>query len=355
MKKVIKFGIIPFLLISLLLVLVFFLLYSFNINKPASEESNNVHFVIESGQGVKQIGQNLEDENLIRSQFWFDLHVWFSGVESDFKAGEYLLNTNKNIQEVVAVLTTGIATENEITIQIIEGWTLERMGEYFEERGLFSQEEWLDVVGRPRIDYEKNDNYPKPFDFAADFDFLEGRPDNLSWEGYLFPDTYRVYKDAGPKDVAWRMISNLDSKLTPKMKDDLEKQGYNIHEVLTMASLIEKEVQTKEDMRIASGIFWDKHKNGNLLRSCATLAYILGVDKPRYSYEDTMARSYYNTYVFRGLPPGPISNPGLQAIEAAIYPRHTSYKFFLSRPDTGETVFSEDYSEHQANKSKYLD
>ncbi len=353
-KKFIKFGLLPLTLVFFVAVLVFFLIYSFNINNPISDKDNEIYFAIESGQGVKTISNNLEEHGLIRSQFWFDLHVWFTGTDRDFQVGGYILNTNQSIRDIVKILTSSEISGNEVTIQIPEGWTIERMGEYFEEKGLFSKEEWLDVVGHPKVDYREEPDYPEPVDFSLYFDFLSEKPTNFSWEGYLFPDTYRVYNNSRPEEVAGVMIRNLESKIDEKMLRDIKDQGYTLHEVLTMASIIEKEVRETEDMEIVSGIFWKKYREGGRLRSCATLAYILGEDKPRYSIQDTQVRSPYNTYALSGLPPGPVSNPGLRAIRAAIYPRYTNYNFFLSRPDTGETVFSETYNEHEANKQRYL-
>jgi len=121
-----------------------------------------------------------------------------------------------------------------------------------------------------------------------------------------------------------------------------------------MASLIEKEVRTSEDMKIISGIFWQRIENRQGLESCATLAYILGVNKPQYSVVDTKIDSPYNTYKHRGLPPSPIANPGLNAITAAIYPKETDYNYFLSDPATGQTIFSRTLGEHNLNKAKYL-
>jgi UPF0755 protein len=121
-----------------------------------------------------------------------------------------------------------------------------------------------------------------------------------------------------------------------------------------MASIIEKEVRSTSDMKIVSGIFWNRIKNGQALQSCATLAYVLGVNKAQYSLEDTKVDSLYNTYKYRGLPPGPIANPGLDAITAAIYPESTNYNYFLSDPATGKTIYSKTLDEHNANKYKYL-
>jgi UPF0755 protein len=150
------------------------------------------------------------------------------------------------------------------------------------------------------------------------------------------------------------MLDNFDRKLNKEMKDDIVATGRSIHEIVTMASLLEKEVRTYEDMRIVSGIFWDKIERGEALRSCATLAYILGENKPTYSTEDTKVDSPFNTYQNPGLPPAPISNPGEKAIRAAIYPTETDYNYFLNTLDTGETIFSRTFEEHKRNKIKYL-
>ncbi|MBU4082674.1 endolytic transglycosylase MltG, partial [Patescibacteria group bacterium] len=135
---------------------------------------------------------------------------------------------------------------------------------------------------------------------------------------------------------------------------EIKKQGKTVEEVVIMASILEKEVRTDRDRRIASGIFWRRLGNNYPLQSCATIAYILDEDKWRYSTEDTKVDSPYNSYQNVGLPKGPICNPGLSAIRAAINPQENDYNFFLSKPD-GETVFSKTLEEHNTNKAKYLE
>ena len=137
------------------------------------------------------------------------------------------------------------------------------------------------------------------------------------------------------------------------MRDDIQNQGESIFEVVTMASVLEKEVRTAEDMKIASGIFWDRIGVGMPLQSCATIAYVLGTEKKQYSIADTQTPSPYNTYLNKGLPPGPIDNPGMNSILAAIYPTKTEYNYFLTDPATGRTIFSKTLEEHAANKAKY--
>jgi UPF0755 protein len=182
---------------------------------------------------------------------------------------------------------------------------------------------------------------------------LDDKPDYRGLEGYLFPDTYRIFKGSSPSEVLEKMLDNFDSKLTEEMRLEIERQGKTIYEIVTMASIVEKEVRSEADMKIVAGIFWDRIKYGQPLQSCATLAYILGVNKKQYSLEDTKTDSLYNTYQNKGLPPGPIANPGLRALEATIYPEYTDYNYFLSSSD-GETIYSVTYDEHLRNKAIYL-
>jgi UPF0755 protein len=149
------------------------------------------------------------------------------------------------------------------------------------------------------------------------------------------------------------MLDNFNKKLSIKMREDIKKQGKTIFEIITLASIIEKEVSKEEDRKIVAGIFYKRLKQGIHLESCATINYILGNNKKQLSFEDTRVESPYNTYLNKGLPPGPISNPGIFAIKAAIYPQETDYLFFLSKP-TGETVFSKTFEEHNKNKRKWL-
>ena len=120
-----------------------------------------------------------------------------------------------------------------------------------------------------------------------------------------------------------------------------------------MASILEMEVKSQSDREIASGIFWNRVTVGQPLQSCATLAYVLGVNKKQYTYQDTQTVSPYNTYLNRGLPPGPIGNPGIATLRAAIFPKDSNFNYFLSDPETGQTIFSRTFAEHTQNKAKY--
>jgi len=227
----------------------------------------------------------------------------------------------------------------EKSITIIEGWNLKNINTYLTEQGFKFGDELSNL---------------KVKDYSAQYSFLADAPKNASLEGYVFPDTYRVYASSTLAEVLTKTLGNFEGKLTSQMRQDIASQKKTVYEILTMASILEKEVKSEADMKIVSGIFWDRIKNGQALESCATLAYILGANKAQYTVADTKIDSPYNTYQNRGLPPGPISNPSLKAIRSAIYPVYTDYNYFLSRPDTGETIFSATYEEHVENKAKYL-
>ncbi|HMB66069.1 MAG TPA: endolytic transglycosylase MltG, partial [Patescibacteria group bacterium] len=246
--------------------------------------------------------------------------------------------------------------KKEVTVmKIIEGWDTNDIAEHLERKGLASKEEFLQTVGRPQKNYNLTGSSFGFAELSDDYGFLKSKPDSYGLEGYLFPDTYEVYKDASAKEAVVKMLNNFDKKLTEKMKKDIQERGRTVHEIITMASLAEKEAQTEEEMKIVAGIFWDRINQEKPLQSCATLAYALGKDKVQYSGLDTNIDSPYNTYKHKGLPPTPISNPGLQAIKAAIYPKETDYQYFLSPVGSDKTLFSKTYREHQRKKAKYVD
>lgn len=279
------------------------------------------------GQGVNEISANLKKQKIIKNKLVFEAYLWLLKSEGKIKAGIYNFEKPLNIKELSSLLIAGIKQGNEIEIKIIEGWNIDGIANYLDNQGI--------VLKNDFITSTKNSDYAT----------------NL--EGYLFPDTYKIFKNASADDIIKKMKNNFDKELTEKMRIDIKEQKKTIHEIITMASIIEKEVRSEEDMKIVSGIFWDRIKNRQPLQSCATIGYVLGKNKKRYSFEDTRIDSPYNTYLNAGLPPGPICNPGLRAIKAAIYPKFTDYNYFLSKP-SGETVFSKTYAEHNLNKSKYL-
>jgi UPF0755 protein len=255
---------------------------------------------------------------------------------------------------------TPVVVRPEETIQIIEGWTNRDISQYFEKEGRFSSKEFFQVVGFSKVDYQNKKEVANPDDFVAEFSFLDDKPKNYSLEGYLFPDTYRIYASSTVSEVVEKMLVNFDKKLTPKMRADIKAQGKTIYEIVTLASIVEKEAPidyqngNNRDARIIAGIFLNRLRIGQGLQSDATLSYIFGDSKPAHSGVELENSSLYNTYKYRGLPPGPICNPGILALEAAIYPILTDYNYFLTPKGKAEVVYARTYEEHLQNKYKYL-
>jgi len=318
-------------------------LYWQNLNSPVNTNGQGQIFSVSKGETIKQVANNLRLNNLIKSEFYFKYNVWRDNLK--IQAGEYSISQKLTTKEIIKILTEGNAISQEKSIRIIEGWNNKDIGAYLEKNNIISAKDFLTLTKAPLENWK--------FDFAKP-DFLNDAPETAGLEGYLFPDTYRIFKDTNAKEIISKMLNNFDKKLTPEMREEIKKQKKTIYEIVTMASIIEKEVRSTSDMKIVSGIFWNRIKNGQALQSCATLAYVLGVNKAQYSLEDTKVDSLYNTYKYRGLPPGPIANPGLDAITAAIYPESTNYNYFLSDPATGKTIYSKTLDEHNANKYKYL-
>ncbi|MFA6994939.1 MAG: endolytic transglycosylase MltG [Patescibacteria group bacterium] len=248
----------------------------------------------------------------------------------------------------------------EYTIQILEGWTNQDIARYLAEKGNWTTKDFLEVAGSAQFSDSGSAVAASSTELAARFSFLEDRPKNVGLEGYLFPDTYRIYASSTVKEIIVRMLNNFNEKLTSKMRADIKSQGKTIYDIIIMASLIEKEAPinykqgNNSDAKIISGIFWDRLKNNQALESDATLSYILKDNQPSHSGQELEINSPYNTYKYRGLPPGPICNPGLLAIEAAIYPTWSQYNYFLSPPEKNTVIYAKTYDEHLKNVYQYL-
>ena len=336
------FKLIKYPLLLLIAVILFaWAYYSYQVASSVSNSSEVASFEIKSGQGVNQISTSLYSRGLIKSMFWFEVYVWQKNLERDFIAGVHDLPLNLNIREITAKLTN--PGESETTITVIEGWNNREIAGYLAEKDLVEEEEFLNLV---------SSNLSQ---FANLYDFLADKPAGADLEGYLFPDTYRVFKNSSAAEIARKMLDNFEAKLTPKMRLDIKSQGWSVFEVVTLASVIEKEVRTPEDMKTVSGIFRKRLEANIALQSDATVNYVTGKGRIQPTADDLKVDSPYNTYQYRGLPPTPIANPGLNAINAAIYPENNPYYYFLTTKETGEVIYSRTYDEHLQNKAKYLD
>ncbi len=326
---------------AIILIIILFIVAFFGtgIYLPVEKNSTkNVEFLVEKGEGAKEISIKLKEEGLIRWSSLFRFYVLIKEVSNKLKAGKYLLSKTMNIPDMVGKFVSGDVVKEEITI--IEGWNLKDIGKYFEEKGIATSEE-LSKVSQSEIWKSEK------------FDFLKDKSDKVGLEGYLFPDTYEIHQKVSLEEIVGKMLSNFDKKLSSDLREEIKKQGKSIFEIITMASLLEKEVQTLEDKKIVSGILWKRLENKIPLQVDATIIYLTGKKSSKISRKETQIDSPFNTYKYKGLPLGPISNPGLESIIAAIYPQDSEYWYYLSTPE-GETIFSKTLEEHNVAKQEYL-
>lgn len=291
-------------------------------------------FSIEKGESAFEINENLQKEGLIKNRFFLDFYLILTGNSKKLQAGQYKISASMNIPEIANKIVLGEIFTVKITIP--EGYNLKQI-----------EDELIPIWSPTVLEHFKIKNFKKEFNFLTD------APDEANLEGFLFPDTYFLNPAAPETEIVKYFLNNFEKKLTAESRREIKNQEKTIFEIITMASLIEKEVQTMEDKETVSGILWKRLENNIPLQIDATIAYLTGKKTTKVSREDTQIDSPYNTYKYAGLPLGPISNPGIDSIVAAIYPKNNNYWYYLSTPE-GKTIFSKTLEEHNLAKAKYL-
>ncbi|MBU1034743.1 endolytic transglycosylase MltG [Patescibacteria group bacterium] len=295
-------------------------------------DAPRVRIEISEGSNVSQVASLLQDKGLISSAFKYRIFAHWDELAKKPRAGEYDISVGTSYQQIARILATG-PERNEISITIIEGWTIYDIQKKLEDLG-------VDVV-------------PSDFlaeRFADEFDFLKDLPEGASLEGYLFPDTYRVWKDQLPDGLLRRQLLEFMSK-TSGFGQEASKQGRSLSDVVTLASIIEKEARHDEDRPIVAGVFMNRLNIGMAMQSDATLNYVIMSGRDRLTSADLEHDSPYNSYRNKGLPPGPIANPGMASLEAALNPAKTDFWYFLT-DSSGKTLFAKTLEEHSRNRYK---
>jgi UPF0755 protein len=338
-KKIVKWfigGII-------LAVLVFFyynLQYQYDIETPVDpNDSSDISFVIKQGENVQKIAKNLAEKGLIVSESSFKLYNRFHGTERDIKAGRFILNKTLTIPNIVATITS--SKQSEAVLLVPEGYTIAEIDQKLVSMDLIEAGEFMLAC--------KNFNQYEKYSFL---DAQEIKTLSHPLEGFLFPDTYFLdFQNFRSEDLIDLMLKNFGKKFD-SLNPSLTAQGKSIFEVITMASIVEKEANKSQDLPVVSGILWKRLEKNMQLGADATLLY-LKQDRT-ITYEDLKESSPYNTRKFTGLPPGPISNPGLESIKAALHPEESPYLYYLHRADNGEIVYAQTNDEHNRNRERYL-
>jgi UPF0755 protein len=314
------------------------------LDSARDDEARSVYFVIESGEAVDSIADRLHDEGLIRSPGYFRLRIRLSGAGDNIVAGRYRLDTAMSTSQIITVITSeDAALAQEIQVRFVEGWRTEQIAEQLVEVGLLqSTEQFMTATQDPKWNDE--------------FSFLHSRPSGVALEGYLFPDTYNFRMDSSTDDIIERMLATFEERVTPEMIAQADALGMTLHQVITVASIVEREAVDPSERPVIASVYYNRLARGMPLAADPTIQFQVGTAAvewwPVLSNADLQQDGRYNTYLNPGLPPGPICNPSLASIQAALQPEQTEYLFFVATGD-GTHAFALTAEEHQANVEKY--
>ena len=315
------------------------------------EESEQILFVITNGMTTTQIAESLKDMGLISNVTVFKLFSKLDGYDGQYKTGSHYLKKGLEIKDIMKILASDTVTKK---VTFPEGFTVKKIAARLEANDLCSAEEFMNTVNSIVKDEEFLEEYP----------FLKNLPDrDFALEGYLFPDTYFFDLAATPEEIIRIMLDNFYDRYTPDYYTKAEKLGFTMDEVIILASIVERECRISAERRKVAGVFYNRLTNPfdsslEYLQSCATLQYIIerdtGFIKDVLTLEDEKIEDRYNTYIHKGLPPGPICSPGIESIKAVLNLEKHDYYFFVldSKSSSGSHLFAKTLKEHEANKNQ---
>lgn len=303
-----------------------------------TEPGNPVVVEIPAGSSTKKIASILEENHLVRNSHTFTIYVRQTGKGSQLQAGRYQFTPGQPMEQIVNKMVKGEVFVDTIQFTIPEGFTIMQMASLLEEKGWVNKNKFLQEVNHGQFSY----------DFVQAIPHSKTIPYRL--EGYLFPKTYELRKGATEHEIIDRMLSQFNEEWDPAWDEQLKKQKMSLHEAVTLASIIEREVAVAKERPIVAGVYYNRMAQDILLQADATIQYALGRPKQRLTYKDLELNHPYNTYKYEGLTPGPIASPGKSSMEAVIQPDHHGYLFYVTKKDgSGEHYFSKTYQEHLRN------
>lgn len=283
-----------------------------------------------------EIAVELQNKGIISNTLWFRTVATLTGTANTMKQGEYLVNSRMSLHDLMAKLVSGKSEAERIIIP--EGYTVRRIAQVLDQKGLVKEADFLSAAA------DTKNLYP----------YMHGnRTVTFPSEGFLFPDTYFIPRGATADQIVKMMLDNFDKHLTEDMRKSADQHNMSIYQFVTLASLVEKEAQYEEDQPIIAAVFLKRLKIHMPLQSDASISYALGSHKSSYSIEETKIDSPYNTYLYAGLPPGPIGNPGVNCLKAVAEAKDTEYLFFVADAK-GHNHFSRTYEEHMQNVKEYM-
>jgi UPF0755 protein len=328
------------------------------LNQPASDDPTPVTFVVEPGQTAAEVATRLEEEGLVVNGEVFRRFMTYHGLDVSLEAGTYSLRPNMTMHEIAEAMQHGSGTT--VTITIPEGWRAEQIAWLLEQQGLMRSDDFMAYVRGARYDYP----------------WLADRPQDASLEGFLFPNTYELPAEATPVTVVDLMLATFDGRVAPEIEGRLAgktlyelelgaERPMTVYDVITLASIVEREAVVPDERPIIASVYFNRldpayvEETALRLSSDPTVQYAKGLDpetgnwwNPMLPGEGLTLESPYNTFKVQGLPPGPISNPGLASILAVLNPAQTDYLYFHAIGD-GSHVFASTLEEHLRNQEQY--
>ncbi|MCF8720421.1 endolytic transglycosylase MltG [Nitrospina gracilis] len=308
-----------------------FWLYSYS-TSPLTPSSPSRIVEVERGMTLKQVSRHLSDKRLIANPTGFVLFAYLQGKQNQIRAGEYELSGRMPPKQILETITSGQSVLHALTVP--EGYRILEIAGLVEQAGLGSRERFVEETRNPEL-----------------IRTVGAPAEDL--EGYLFPETYKFPKNAGEKRIVETMVQTFQEKVNPaKAMRQAEAMNLTFHEIITLASIIEKETGAPSERELISSVFHNRLKRNMRLQTDPTVIYALADFDGNIRKKDLSVESPYNTYLYPGLPPGPIASPGLESIKAALNPAETKYLYFVSRQD-GTHKFSTNLDDHNRAVVKY--
>jgi len=300
---------------------------------------------IETNSSANMIGYDLNRLGLIDNIFGFRTIVRLMGTDSKIHAGEYALSQNMSLFHILLRIQEkkGLSlTSAGVSVTIPEGFSLTEIADLLDKKEIIDRAKFINYANK----FKESSLYEK-------YPFLQQVPVGVGIEGYLFPDTYSIPKNSEPFIVIDTMLGRFNDMLL-NYENEIKNSKFNLHQLITIASIIEKEAVKPEERNLISGVFYNRLEKGIPLGSCPTVKYAMGKPRlPYLLYKHLKYESPYNTYIRRGLPPGPIASPGIEAIKAALRPQQTVYLFFVANGD-GTHTFTTSDADHLKAKNEIL-
>lgn len=309
--------------------------------KPINSRDTTEYIIkIPDGSSTNEIAEILYENKLIKNVYIFEYYTKKNDKDKYLRAGDYIFKKSMNADDILEMLTTGGNYSNTKNITIIEGLTIEDAAKSICEQANLDYNIFMDMLNHAEV-------------FREDYSFLKENANIVSLQGYLLPNTYNIYTESNEMDVINTLLSAFNNLYNDEIKNYLQNNERSLNEIMTLASIVEKEAKLDEERSYISAVFLNRLDINMKLQSCATVQYALGKWKETLFEEDLKVDSEYNTYINYGLPPGPMNSPGKASILASLNPEDVNYLFFLSKGD-GSHYFTDNYDDFLEAKDIYI-